>query len=182
VRERCHRGGLWSTPCATDATARVHLSASAILQRDSVDNTSVCRSTAFAIATREVRCLTDPGASRVTILVCVTCGKADASAGSPCAGAALARATIAAAAADSAIRVREVECLANCSRGLSAALLCEGAWTYIFGDLTASRDAETLVTGARLLAAAPDGLLPWRGRPEPLKRGLIARVPPHSLQ
>jgi len=31
---------------------------------------------------------------------------------------------------------------------------------------------------ARLLAGAGDGLMPWRGRPEPLKRGLIARVPP----
>ena len=30
----------------------------------------------------------------------------------------------------------------------------------------------------RLLAGAGDGLMPWRGRPEPLKRGLIARVPP----
>ena len=25
---------------------------------------------------------------------------------------------------------------------------------------------------------ASDGLMPWRGRPEILKRGLIARVPP----
>ena len=32
--------------------------------------------------------------------------------------------------------------------------------------------------GARLLAEAADGLMPWRGRPEPLKRGLIARMPP----
>jgi predicted metal-binding protein len=28
------------------------------------------------------------------------------------------------------------------------------------------------------LAGATDGIMPWRGRPEPLKRGLIARVPP----
>ena len=32
--------------------------------------------------------------------------------------------------------------------------------------------------GARLLAGAADGIMPWRGRPEILKRGLIARVPP----
>ena len=37
---------------------------------------------------------------------------------------------------------------------------------------------SALIDGARLLAARPDGLMPWRGRPEPLKRGLIARVPP----
>jgi predicted metal-binding protein len=29
-----------------------------------------------------------------------------------------------------------------------------------------------------MMANAPDGILPWRGRPERLKRGLIARVPP----
>jgi predicted metal-binding protein len=34
------------------------------------------------------------------------------------------------------------------------------------------------VEGARLLAAAADGLLPWRGRPEVLKRALVARLPP----
>ena len=36
----------------------------------------------------------------------------------------------------------------------------------------------TLIDGAHLLAEAADGLMPWRGRPEPLKRGLIARMPP----
>jgi predicted metal-binding protein len=29
-----------------------------------------------------------------------------------------------------------------------------------------------------MLARAADGILPWRGRPERLKRGLIARIPP----
>jgi predicted metal-binding protein len=35
-----------------------------------------------------------------------------------------------------------------------------------------------LVDGARLLASASDGIMPWRGWPQALKRGLIARVPP----
>ncbi|MFZ3309685.1 MAG: metal-binding protein, partial [Xanthobacteraceae bacterium] len=39
-----------------------------------------------------------------------------------------------------------------------------------------------LIDGARLLAAAADGILPWRGRPDVLKRGLIARVPPLGFQ
>jgi predicted metal-binding protein len=42
--------------------------------------------------------------------------------------------------------------------------------------------AGALVEGARLLAGAPDGILPWRGRPAPLKRGLVARVPPIGFQ
>jgi predicted metal-binding protein len=35
---------------------------------------------------------------------------------------------------------------------------------------------------ARLLACATDGIMPWRGRPQPLKRGLIARVPPVNFE
>ncbi len=37
---------------------------------------------------------------------------------------------------------------------------------------------SALVDGARLFARATDGVMPWRGRPDILKRGLIARVPP----
>jgi predicted metal-binding protein len=48
----------------------------------------------------------------------------------------------------------------------------------VFGHLDPAADAPALVAGARLLAESADGLLPWRGRPEPLKRGLIARIPP----
>ena len=57
-------------------------------------------------------------------------------------------------------------------------LRCDGAWAYVFGGLEPERDAEALIEGARLLARAGDGILPWRGRPEILKRGLIARMPP----
>jgi predicted metal-binding protein len=35
-----------------------------------------------------------------------------------------------------------------------------------------------LVAGARMLADALDGILPWRSRPDVLKRGLCARTPP----
>jgi predicted metal-binding protein len=54
---------------------------------------------------------------------------------------------------------------------------CNGSWTYIFGGLDVD-NAQALVDGAKLLATAADGILPWHGRPDILKRGLIARVPP----
>jgi predicted metal-binding protein len=114
-----------------------------------------------------------------TIYVCTTCrppGEPD-SAVRP--GAILAAAT-AQAAAGRAVEVRPMRCLGNCSRGASAALRCHGSWTYVFGGLDVSC-AEALVEGARLLANAADGILPWRGRPERLKRGLIARVPPNGF-
>jgi predicted metal-binding protein len=118
--------------------------------------------------------------SETTVYVCTTCRKPGDPEDGPRPGRKLARAT-AAAAQGTGVRVCEVECLANCSRSLSAAIRCPGSWTYIFGGLEADRDAPALIEGARLLSLAADGLLPWRGRPDVLKRGLIARVPPLDL-
>ncbi len=84
------------------------------------------------------------------------------------------------AAADDNIRIRTVECLGNCKRRLSAAILRDGCWSYVFGDLTATSGAD-LVTGAKLFATSTDGLIPWRGRPDSLKRGLVARIPPLDM-
>ncbi len=50
-------------------------------------------------------------------------------------------------------------------------------WSYVFGGLT-PENAEDLITGARLLSTSTDGLMPWRGRPDSLKRGMVARIPP----
>jgi len=112
-----------------------------------------------------------------TVYVCVTCRKPGDPDDAPRPGLTLAQATEEAA-EGTGISVCQIECLANCSRSLSAAVACDGAWTYVFGGLEADRDAEALIEGARLLSRAEDGLLPWRGRPDVLKKGLIARVPP----
>ena len=116
-----------------------------------------------------------------TIYVCITCRRASDPEDPPRPGLALARAT-ARAAEGTGVTVRQVRCLANCNRALSAAVRCDGAWTYVFGGLEAGTDAEALIEGARLLARAADGVMPWRGRPEVLKRGLIARVPPMDFE
>jgi len=115
-----------------------------------------------------------------TIYVCITCRRADAPEAEPRPGAILADAT-ARAAQGTGVIVRRVQCLANCTRGPSAAMRCNGSWTYVFGGL-GDDCAAALIDGARLLAGASDGILPWRGRPEPLKRGLIARVPPIDFE
>jgi predicted metal-binding protein len=114
------------------------------------------------------------------IYVCITCRRAGAEDCEPRPGAVLAAATLEAAKA-SGIAVRPVRCLANCTRGPSAAIRSNGSWTYVFGGLEPDC-ASALVEGARLLAGDPDGLLPWRGRPAPLKGRLIARVPPLDFQ
>jgi predicted metal-binding protein len=115
-------------------------------------------------------------AAAPTIYVCTTCKRAGEPDADPRPGALLAAATESAAAGTD-VSVRRLRCLANCTRGPSAAMRCNGSWTYVFGGLDPA-DAAALVEGARLLAGAADGILPWRGRPDILKRGLIARVPP----
>ena len=113
------------------------------------------------------------------IYVCVTCRRAGEPDAEPRPGALLADATEQAA-AGTEVEVRRLRCLANCTRGPSAAMRCNGSWTYVFGGLDAA-NADALVAGAKLLAGASDGILPWRGRPEILKSSLIARVPPSDF-
>jgi|SRR3984885_9591698 predicted metal-binding protein len=98
----------------------------------------------------------------------------------PLPGALLAAATERAA-QGTEVAVRRLRCLANCSRGPSAAVRANGSWTYLFGGLDPANAAD-LVEGARLIAGASDGVMPWRGRPDILKRNLIARVPPTDFE
>ena len=115
-----------------------------------------------------------------TIYVCTTCKRAGEADSEPRPGALLADATERAADGTDVL-VRRLRCLANCTRGPSAAMRCNGSWTYVFGGLDADC-GPALVAGAQLLSGASDGILPWRGRPDVLKRGLIARVPPLDFE
>ena len=111
----------------------------------------------------------------VTVIVCASCrfpGQDDVS---PRPGSLLSQATRARA-AERGISFKQVGCLGNCKRGLSAAMLRDGCWTYVFGELN-TESAGDLIAGAELLASSSDGFMPFKARPESLKRGLIARVP-----
>jgi predicted metal-binding protein len=114
-------------------------------------------------------------ASAVTVVVCHSCRGPDGSDDFPRPGSRLADDTRRAA-SDTDVRVRSVGCLGNCKRGMSAAILSEGSWSYVFGWLT-EQSGDDLVAGATLLASSQDGFMPFRARPESLKRGLIARIP-----
>lgn len=115
----------------------------------------------------------------VTIIVCSSCRGEDGSDARPRPGEKLAEA-VRAVADDSLIRIETAECLGNCKRRLSAALVKDGGWSYVFGDLSLDNAAD-LIEGARLFQTSEDGLIPWRGRPDCLKRGLISRIPPLSM-
>lgn len=115
----------------------------------------------------------------VTIMVCSSCRAEDGSDARPRPGEQLGEA-VRAANDDLAIRVESVECLGNCKRRLSAAMVKDNGWSYVFGDLTLDNAAD-IIEGARLFQSSDNGLIPWRGRPDCLKRGLISRIPPLSL-
>lgn len=133
----------------------------------------------FLAGTADNSSETDDAMAGVTVIVCSSCRDETGSDAHPRAGALLAADARHAAAGEN-IRIRTVECLGNCKRRLSAALLRDGCWSYVFGDLGTTSGAD-LVDGAKLFAASTDGLIPWRGRPDSLKRGLVARIPPLDM-
>jgi len=107
-----------------------------------------------------------------TLLVCVTCKSEQGPLGAALYDALEARL------ADEHIGVKPVECLSVCKRPCTVALAAPGKWTYVVGDLSRDDHIEDIVTAARRYAAAPDGLVPWRERPLPFRKGIISRTPP----
>ena len=110
------------------------------------------------------------------LYVCTTCRDATHSADAPSAGARLLAALLAAA-PDPTVELVGVECLSACKRPCSVSFAAPGKWTYVFGDLPADGAAEIVLHGAGLYAASPDGIVPWKLRPDALKKGAVARVP-----
>jgi len=115
------------------------------------------------------------------IYVCTTCKLADEAgfAAPDRAGARLHRAVSALASEREApVDIIPVECLSVCKRACSFSFADPGNWTYVYGDLPADTGADVSLDGAALYGATSDGLIPWKQRPEALKRGVVSRVPP----
>ena len=114
------------------------------------------------------------GRNTVVISVCTMCRPAEGD-GNP--GAAL-LASLREAGADGLVTVREVQCLSVCKRPATAAMSGPDRYTYVFGDLDPATAAPALIECARLMADTEHGFLLWRERPEGLRRGIVARIPP----
>lgn len=127
------------------------------------------------------------------LLVCRTCRPAGASRDGPAAGelllaqvlglqSASARPACADAAGIDGVVVRGIACLSACSRSCTVALQAGGKMTYVFGDLLPDAESAAQVLDcAHQHARAPDGLLAWASRPDRLRRGIVARLPPCEL-
>ena len=79
---------------------------------------------------------------------------------------------------DCDVTVTPVECLSVCKRPCTVALVAAGKWTYVVGDLSLDANLDDIVTAARRFARTRDGLVPWRERPLPFRKGVISRTPP----
>jgi len=78
--------------------------------------------------------------------------------------------------------IRGVACLSNCNRPCTVAFVGPGKLTTVYGELgTDPEDAAAVLAMAGLYAASANGITVWRDRPERLRRGLIACVPPFGF-
>ena len=111
------------------------------------------------------------------IYVCVTCRDADETAPVR-AGARLHAALADACRSEPGLTVVPVECLSVCKRPCTVSFAAPGKWTYVYGDLPPDAAADTVLLAARLYAEATDGLIPWKLRPDAIKKGVVARIPP----
>ena len=76
------------------------------------------------------------------------------------------------------VALQPVECMSGCDRACTVALSAPGKPSYLFGDKqpTAETAAAALDLAAQYAASAT-GDLPRSERPEPFRRGILARIP-----
>jgi predicted metal-binding protein len=114
--------------------------------------------------------------AQACLVVCVTCKSEGHTL-----GAALYEALARRLTDETAIRVQPVECLSVCKRPCTIALMAPGKWSYVIGDIDERTHLEDIATGAGRYASSADGLVPWRERPLPFRRGVVSRTPPLPL-
>lgn len=83
----------------------------------------------------------------------------------------------------SQLEIRAVSCMSACSQACVVTLISQGKYSYIFGNLPSDNEnipttIDAILSCAELYCKHPDGILAWKERPEPLKSGVIARIPP----
>jgi predicted metal-binding protein len=80
---------------------------------------------------------------------------------------------------DCTLPIRGQACMAACKQSCTAALQGLGKHSYLFGQLAPDAvSVDALLAVAAQHAEPGDGLLAWDRRPERLKSGLVARLPP----
>ncbi|MGX8008071.1 DUF1636 family protein [Mesorhizobium sp. ORM8.1] len=73
--------------------------------------------------------------------------------------------------------IETVDCMAGCTRPLTAAFQAQGKASYLFGSVGSGTDAGALVEFARLYASLVDGWCNCGQRPARLAGKTLARIP-----
>ncbi len=120
-----------------------------------------------------------------TLSICLRCrdGREDSNSGLELRGGrrlaqAVAHAFPDSTAARRGIRLRGVNCMSNCKRSCAIAFSAPGRFTYLFGDLDPTFHAGDVLSVAAVYAQTDAGYLPRSARPEVLRAGILARIPP----
>jgi predicted metal-binding protein len=114
-------------------------------------------------------------AAPVVVSVCITCKTADGHVVGPDMFAAV---TAALGADNGMVLVRPVQCLSVCKRPATVAVSSADGYTFLFGDLETESGSAALKSFVQSYRTSDYGLVPWRERPQVLRKGMIARVPP----
>lgn len=118
--------------------------------------------------------------TQTILTICTTCrGIGDADPDAPRPGAEL-LAALEKSELPPDITLRPAECLSACKNGCAIALSAPNRWTYVYGLLDPKTHVEQIVQGAIAYSNTPDGLVPWRERPEIFRKQSIARIPPQE--
>lgn len=118
------------------------------------------------------------------LLICTTCRPAPAQRDAPAAGRLLFEAvqdaqTAARGVSGPVPHVRGIACLSGCARACTVAVQAPGKHTYVFADLQADTETAVQVLALAVLhQASADGSLPRELRPQRLRRGILAKLPP----
>ncbi len=74
--------------------------------------------------------------------------------------------------------IQSVECLSACNRPCVVAYAASHKTTLMFGDLPPLQSATAILQLAEQYHASSDGLVLRQERPDILKKGILARIPP----
>jgi len=75
-------------------------------------------------------------------------------------------------------KIEAVDCLSGCQRACAIAFVAPHKTTLMFGDLPPLQSASAVLKLAEQYYTSLDGIVPRQERPELLKKGILATIPP----
>ncbi|MBL1174761.1 DUF1636 domain-containing protein [Pantanalinema sp. GBBB05] len=79
---------------------------------------------------------------------------------------------------DKRIHLQPVRCMGACANSCVAAFTAPHKLTFILSQLSPTHSVPELLQFSQQYAACPDGKVPYKERPEAVKRGIYAVLPP----